>query len=221
MPLDYQLSPDSPLQRAGVFECITRKLLNGEDFDVQLEVELIRNGVQGLSKSDRAHNDTVRSLMQVDEYLAPLSFLGAVWFVAQRLRVEPKLAAVAVLSGMPWPLWTQDQRTCLLLSVSIHQATFLKQLFRQRAVDFALLRTWDGPFPGCSGTDGNQDDSMTRKLGELVRRQRQAERAWRDLARRTKQAERFISQTVRALQGYLACLNRYLWHQDLARQAEG
>ena len=172
-------------------------------------MELILNGVQGLSKVGPAENDTDRSLMQVDEYLALLSFPGVVWFVAQRLRIEPKVAAVAVLSGMPWPLWTRDQRTCLLLSVSMHQATFLKQLFRQREDDLALLRTWDESFPDCPGTDGNRNDRFSHKLDELFRRRRRAERAWRDLARRTKQDERLICLTVRALEHYLDCLDRY------------
>jgi hypothetical protein len=67
----------------------------------------------------------------------------------------------------------------------------------------------------------DRNDSFSRKLDELFRRRRQAERAWRDLARRTKQDVGLICLTVRALEHYLDCLDRYRWHQALSQQAEG
>lgn len=218
MPLDYRLSPDSPLLREGVFERITQKPCNGGLYDAELESELTLNRVQGLTHKDPARNDRVRSLMQVDEYLALLSFPGVVWFVSQRPGIEPNQAAVAVLSGMPWPLWTRGQRTQLLLSVSMNQAKFLKELFQQRADDLSLYLLRKYSFPSITETDEPQDRIMDGWVKELTRRQRQAAYAWKNLARRTRQDERVVCQTVRALQNYLSCLDRYRWHETLSQQ---
>lgn len=101
MPLDYRLSPDSPLLREGVFKRITSRSLRGDTFDPELEIELLRNGFDYLLRIDEPEEHTPFSLMQVDEFLALLSFPGITWFVSNRARLEPRQAALAILSGMP------------------------------------------------------------------------------------------------------------------------
>ena len=127
MSLDYHLSPDSPLLQDGVFERLTRRL-------------------------EASHAKKIYPLMQVDEYLSLLSFPGVVWFVSKHTGQEPRQAAVAVLSGMPWPLWDDDERQRLLLSVSVIQARLLKKLFRPRKGDLSVVLAWDEPLPPFSKT---------------------------------------------------------------------
>jgi len=219
MPLDYHLSPDSPLLRDGVFERITQKPYNGSTYDAELELELILNRAQGLTHLDPAENDKIRSLMQVDEYLALLSFPGVVWFVSQRLHVEPKQAAVAVLAGMPWPIWGERSLRPLLGSVSNDQARFLKQLFRPREADLYSVLKWDFFLPPPPHLKNIHTLEEHERIGvELARREKQAERAWKDLARKTGQSEQAIYRTARALRNYLDCLDGYRWHQHLSQQ---
>jgi len=219
MPLDYHLSPDSPLLHDGVVERITQKPYNGSTYDAELELEIILNGAQGLTHLDPAENDKIRSLMQVDEYLALLSFPGVVWFVSQRLHVEPKQAAVAVLSGMPWPIWGERSLRPLLGSVSNDQARFLNQLFWPREADLFAVLKWDHSLPPPPHLKNIHTLEVHERIGEeLARREKHAERAWKDLARKTGQSEQDIYRTARAMRNYLDCLDQYRWHQHLSQQ---
>lgn len=178
MPLDYHLSPDSPLLQPGVFERLTRR--------------------------DGGHEKKIRSLMQVDESLALLSFPGIVWFVSKHTGQEPSQAAVAVLSGMPWPLWNDRERKRLLLSVSATQARLLKKLFRPRKGDLSVVLAWDGPIMGNTGNP---------IWGDFARRKNRADRSLTELARKTGQDEKLIRQTVLALRIYIECLDSGWLHR--------
>ena len=94
MPIEYRLSPDSPLLRDGLFDRITPSL------DSELELELLLSVVQ-IQPVTTPQDDESHPQMQIDEYLALLSFPGVVWFVSMQLLIQPRQAAVAILLGMP------------------------------------------------------------------------------------------------------------------------
>lgn len=73
MPLNYRLSPDSPLPHDGVFKRITSKSLREDSFDPELESGLIRKGLDYLIRIDNPEEHAPFSLIDVDKYLALLS----------------------------------------------------------------------------------------------------------------------------------------------------
>ena len=155
--------------------------------------------------------------MQVDEYLALLSFPGVVWFVSQRLHIEPKRAAVTVLAGMPWPIWGERPMRPLLRSVSIDQARFLNQLFRPREADYYAVLKWDASLPPPPHLKNVHTLEVHARIGEeLARREKQAELEWKDLAKKTGQEERVIYRTTCAL----LCLDSYQWQQAHSQQEQ-
>ena len=193
MSLDYHLSPDSPLLQDGVFERLTRRL-------------------------EASHAKKIYPLMQVDEYLSLLSFPGVVWFVSKHTGQEPRQAAVAVLSGMPWPLWDDDERQRLLLSVSVIQARLLKKLFRPRKGDLSVVLAWDEPLPPFSKTVEELSNSGNNIWRDFVLRKNRADHNLTELAQKTWQDEKLIRQTILALRTYIDCLDGYRRHQALSQR---
>jgi hypothetical protein len=192
MPLEYSLSPDSPLLREGVFQRITVRSLRGHTFDPELEDEFIPNGFAfgNLFRIDNPEEHPPYSLAHIDEYLALLSFPGVVWFVSSYVSVEPKQAALIILSGMPWPLWVNEERQAILLSVSMAQATFLKKLFELTDKPFSILvsLTSVGLLPPQSSTNN----------------------IWQEIARVSNQETRLVRHIAKALRVYLHCLGSYM-----------
>lgn len=190
MSLEYRLSPDSPLLCEGVFQRITTRTLCGNIFDPELEIGLVRNGFGNMLRIANPAKHAPYSLAHIDEYLALLSFPGVVWFVSKYVGVEPKQAALAILSGMPWPLWNNQERQHILLSVSMAQATFLKKVFKPT-------------------------DRLTRILFSLppvsvLTHQSRAQNIWQGIARISKQETQLIAQVATALRVYLHCLGGYI-----------
>lgn len=188
MPLDYHLSPDSPLLQPGVFERLTHRL-------------------------EYSHEKKIRSLMQVDEYLSLLSFPGVVWFVSKHAGLEPKQAAVAILSGMPWPLWNGDERQRLLLSVSATQAQLLKKLFRLRKGDLSIVLPWDEPLSPFSKNVEELRNSGNTIGRDFALRKNRADRSITELAQKTRQDEKLIRLTILALRTYIECLDSGWLHR--------
>lgn len=189
MPLDYRLSPDSPLLRDGVFHRITSKSLRGDRFD-PAEIELIRNGFDSLLRLDDPEGHAPFSLMQVDEFLALLSFPGITWFVSNKARLNSRQAALTILAGMPWPLWDSQERQDILLRVSMAQATFLKKMFTptNRLIPILLSLPPDTPY------------SLRSNIHNI----------WRGIARMSSQDRTLIRHVAKALRVYLHCLGGYL-----------
>ena len=184
MPLDYHLSPDSPLNQPGVFERLTHRA--------------------------GGHLKPIHSLMQADECLALLSFPGIVWFVSKHTGQEPTHAAVAVLSGMPWPLWNDGERQRLLRNVSETQAHLLEKVFRLRKGDLSIVLPFDKPsLPYWM----HENPSGVPVLQDFVQRKNQADRGIAELARRTRQEENLIRQTILALRTYIECLDSGWLHR--------
>lgn len=190
MPLEYSLSSDSPLLHEGVFPRITSKSLRSDTFDQEPDIEFIRIRFEDMLCIDNPKEHAPFSLMHVDEYLALLSFPGVVWFVSNSVGLEPKLAALAILSGMPWPLWDNQERQHILLSVSMAQATFLKKVFKPTSKLFStLLRL---PF-----------------VSSPVPRSH-AQNIWREIARVSNHEIQIIEHVAKALRMYLQCLGGYI-----------
>ena len=190
MPLDYRLSPDSPLLRDGAFERITCKSLREDCFDTDLEFELIRNGFEDLLRVDDPQGPEPFSLMHVDEYLALLSFPGIVWFVSKKIRWEPRQTALVILAGMPWPLWDSQERQDILLSVSMSQATLLKKVFKPTSRLIPILMSLPPGFPDSPRCN--------------------AQNMWRTIAHTSSQDVTVIRHVAKALRMYLYCLSGYL-----------
>lgn len=190
MPIDYHLSPDSPLLHDGVFKRITSKSLRGDSLDPELEFELIRNGFEDLLRIDDPEEHAPFSLMHVDEYLALLSFPGIVWFVSNHVRLEPKQTALAILSGMPWPLWDNQERQDILLRVSLAQASFLKKIFKPTKLLIPILLSLPPGLPRSPRCN--------------------AQNIWRGVARTSSQDILLIRQVAKALRVYLHRLAGYL-----------
>lgn len=194
MPLDYRLVPDSPLLRDGVFKRITSRPLRGDSFDHELEIELIRNGFDYLLHLDDPEDHAPFSLMQVDEFLALLSFPGIVWFVSNKVRIDSRQAALTILAGMPWPLWDNQERQDILLRVSPAQATLLKKVFKPTQHLLSILLSLPLSLP----------------LGFPHAPRCNAQNIWRGIARTSNQDVMVIRHVAKALRLYLQCLVRYL-----------
>lgn len=190
MTIDYRLLSDCPLLRVGVFERITCRPLREDCFDAELEFELVRNGFENLLRIDDPRGQEPFSLMHVDEYLALLSFPGIVWFVSRRIRVEPRQAALAILAGMPWPLWDNSERQDVLLSVSMAQATLLKTIFKPTNSLVPILRSLPPGLPASPRCN--------------------AQNIWREIARISSQDLMLIRHVAKALRMYLDCLGGFL-----------
>jgi hypothetical protein len=91
-----------------VFKRITSRSLRGNSFDPELEIELIRNGFDYLLSVDDPEEHVPFSLMQVDEFLALLSFPGITWFVSNKVRLGSRQAALSF-----------RQTLCIIESVAI------------------------------------------------------------------------------------------------------
>lgn len=190
MPLDYRLSPDSPLFREGVFERISRHPLRADSFDSGLEFELIRSGFENLLRIDNPEEHAPFSLMHVDEYLALLSFPGIVWFVSNKVRLDSRQAALTILAGMPWPLWDNQERQDILLSVSMSQATLLKKVFKPTSHLIPILMSLPPGFPNSPRCN--------------------AQNSWRTIAHTSSQEVTVIRRVAKALRMYLHCLSGYV-----------
>lgn len=200
MPLDYCLSPGSPLLRDGVFHRITSRSLRGDRFDPELEIELIRNGFDYLLRIDDPEEHAPFSLMQVDEFLALLSFPGITWFVSNKVHVDSRRAALTILAGMPWPLWDSQERQDILLRVSMAQATFLKKMFAptNRLIPILLSLPPDTPYSPRSNVHN----------------------IWRGTARMSSQDVTLIRHVAKALRVYLHCLIGYLLQCSFSEMKE-
>lgn len=190
MPLEYSLSLDSPLLREDVFQRLTSRSLRGNTLDPELEIELIRNGFESLLRIDDPEEHAPFSLLHIDEYLALLSFPGVVWFVSKYVQLEPRQAALAILSGMPWPLWDNQERQDILLSVSMAQATFLKKVFKPTHQLIPILLSLP-------------------PVSSLAPRPR-AQNIWQGIARISNQETQLIAHVAKALRVYLHCLGGYV-----------
>lgn len=190
MPLDYRLSPDSPLLRDGAFERIMCNSLREDCFDTDLKFELVRNGFEDLLRIDDPRGHEPFSLMHVDEYVDLLSFPGIVWFVSQKTRLEPRQAALAILSGMPWPLWDSRERQEILLSVSMAQATLLKKAFKPTNSLIPILLSLPPDVPHSLRCN--------------------AQNIWRGIVRISNQDLTRVRYISKALRLYLNCLSGYL-----------
>ncbi|OQW62745.1 MAG: hypothetical protein BVN29_18480 [Nitrospira sp. ST-bin5] len=190
MSLEYRLSTDSPLLRKGVFQRITSRSLRSDTFDPELEIELIRNGFEDLLRIDDPEEHAPFSLMHIDEYLALLSFPGVVWLVSNYVHLEPKQTALVILSGMPWPLWDNQERQDILLSVSMAQATFLKKVFKPTSQLIPILLSLP-------------------PVTSLAPRSH-AQSIWRGIARMSNQEIRLIENVAKALRVYLHYLGGYI-----------
>lgn len=190
MPLDYRLSPYSPLLRDGVFHRITSRSLRGDRFDPELEIELIRNGFDYLLRIDDPEEHAPFSLMQVDEFLALLSFPGITWFVSNKVQVDSRQAALTILAGMPWPLWDSQERQDILLRVSMAQAAFLKKMFTPTNHLIPILLSLPPGLPTSPRCN--------------------AQNICREIARMSNQDVMLVRHVAKALRVYLHCLVGYL-----------
>lgn len=190
MPLEYSLSPDSPLRHDGVFQRITSKSLRSAAFDPEVENEQFPSGFGDLLSIDIPEEHAPSSLMHIDEYLALLSFPGIVWFVSKYVQLEPKQTALATLAGMPWPLWNDQEQQHILLSVSMAQATFLKKVFKPTDQLIPILLS----LPPVSA----------------LTPQSHGQNIWQGIARMSKQETQLIAHVAKALRVYLHCLGGYV-----------
>ena len=134
MPLDYRLSPDSPLLRLGVIGRIYwGPALQGFGEDsVCMAQRLARERLEPYPVS--RERIQARPVMTHEEAAALLTFPGLVWFVSDAAWIDdPERTASLVEAGLPWPLWNNRDWPRMLQNVSDTHATFLKTVFRPTA----------------------------------------------------------------------------------------
>lgn len=224
MPLDYRLSPDSPLLRGGAFKRMTSRSLWVNSFDRELQIDPASSFNDYLLSLGDPEEPVTFSLMQADEFLALLSFPGITWFVSNKVPLDSKQAALTILTGMPWPLWTSEERQGILLNVSMAQAAFLKKMFAPTDGLLSILVSLSVDLPHssqCNPQEG-QDTSGFPSTGmehtgdlmsswpEVRMNQTCLDNVWRSIARTTNQDVMVIRHVARALRTYLHYLVMYL-----------